>query len=43
MLECPTILFQSIKEANQTFIIRTNIQALLDKENIFFVLGLLSL
>jgi hypothetical protein len=26
--ECPAILFQSIKEANQAFIIRTNIQTL---------------
>jgi hypothetical protein len=27
MLECPAILFQSIKEANHAFIIRTNIQS----------------
>jgi hypothetical protein len=27
MLGCPTKLFQSIKEANQAIIIRTNIQA----------------
>jgi hypothetical protein len=41
MLECPTILFQSIKEANQALIISTNI---VDRENkIFFVSGLLSL
>jgi hypothetical protein len=26
MLRCPTIMFQSIKEANQAFIIRTIIQ-----------------
>jgi hypothetical protein len=28
MLECPATLFQSIKEANQAFIIRTNVQTL---------------
>jgi hypothetical protein len=44
MLRCPSILFQSIKEANQTFIIRTINQIFLNKENNFnFVLGLLSL
>jgi hypothetical protein len=37
MLECPAILFKSIKEANQAFIIRTNNQTLLDRENIFYL------
>jgi hypothetical protein len=45
MLECPAILFQSVKEANQAFITRTIIQSLEVKKIIFkfFVLGLLSL
>jgi hypothetical protein len=44
MLEWPAILFQSIKEANQAFTIRTNIQLLQVKKRILnFVLGLLSL
>jgi hypothetical protein len=44
MLRCPSIIFQSIKEANQTFIIRTIKQHFYNKENSFtFVLGSLSL
>jgi hypothetical protein len=43
MLECPAILFQSIKEANQAFIIRAKHPNTLDREKIFFVLGILSL
>jgi hypothetical protein len=44
MLRCPNILFQSIKEANQAFIIRTINQHFLNRENSFnFVLGFLSL
>jgi hypothetical protein len=44
MLRCPSIIFQSIKEANQTFIIRTINQYFLNRENSFnFVLGFLSL
>jgi hypothetical protein len=40
MLECPTILFQSIKEANQAFIIRTNIQTLQTKNIYIYCWGL---
>jgi hypothetical protein len=44
MLGCPTIMLQSIKEANQTFIIRTINQHFFNRENSFgLVLGLLSL
>jgi hypothetical protein len=44
MLRCPSIIIQSIKEANQTFIIRTIKQHFLNREYSFnFVLGLLSL
>jgi hypothetical protein len=43
MLRCPSILFQSIKEANQAFIIRTINQHFLEKIILIFVLGLLSL
>jgi hypothetical protein len=44
MLRCPFIISQSIKEANQTFIIRTIKQHFLNRENSFnFVLGSLSL
>jgi hypothetical protein len=43
MLRCPTITFQSIKEANQAFIIRTINQHFFNRENSCdFVLGLLS-
>jgi hypothetical protein len=38
MLECPAILFQSIKEANQAFTIRTNSQLLL-VEKIILILS----
>jgi hypothetical protein len=46
MLRCPTKLFQSIKEANQTFIIRTIKQHFffnMENSFIIFVLGSLSL
>jgi hypothetical protein len=43
MIEFLTVLFQSIKEANQAFIISTNIQTLLIEKINLFVLGLLSL
>jgi hypothetical protein len=44
MLRCPSILFQSIKEANQALIIRTINQLFLSRENnINFILGSLSL
>jgi hypothetical protein len=44
MLRCPFIISQSIKEANQAFIIRTINQHFLNRENSFnFVLGFLSL
>jgi hypothetical protein len=44
MLRCPTIMFQSIKEANQAFIIRTINRLFLNRENSFnLVLGSLSL
>jgi hypothetical protein len=40
MLRCPSILFQSIKEANQAFIIRTINQHFFNRENSFnFVSG----
>jgi hypothetical protein len=44
MLRCPTILFQSFKEANQAFIITTiNQHFIIEKIVLIFVLGLLSL
>jgi hypothetical protein len=44
MLRCPSILFQSIKEANQTFDHQNNQPTFLNIENSYnFVLGLLSL
>ena len=44
MLRCPFIISQSIKEANQTFIIITIKQHFLNRENSFnFILGSLSL
>jgi hypothetical protein len=45
MLECPAILFQSIKEENQAFTIRTNNQLFQVEKIIFlnFVLDVLSL
>jgi hypothetical protein len=44
MIRCPSILFQSIKEANQALIIRTINQHFFNRENSFnFVLGFLSL
>jgi hypothetical protein len=42
MLRCPSILFQSIKEANHALIIRIINQHFLNRENCF-VLGSLSL
>jgi hypothetical protein len=43
MLRCPSILFHSIKEANQALIIRTINQHLNIENSYNFVLGLLSL
>jgi hypothetical protein len=44
MLRCPFIIFQSIKEANQAFIIRTINPTFLNRETSFdFVLGSLTL
>ena len=44
MLRCPSILFQSIKEANQAFDHQNNQPTFLNIENSYnFVLGLLSL
>jgi hypothetical protein len=44
MLECPALLFESLKEANQAFTISTIIQFLqVEKIILIFVLGLLSL
>jgi hypothetical protein len=44
MIRCPSILFQSIKEANQALIIRTINQHFFNRETSFnFVLGFLSL
>jgi hypothetical protein len=44
MIRCPSILFQSIKEANQALIIRTINQHFFNREHSFnFVLGFLSL
>jgi hypothetical protein len=42
MLRCPTILFQSIKEAYQAFIINTINQHFLNRENNFIFLFLVS-
>jgi hypothetical protein len=43
MIRCPYIIFQSIKEANQTFIIRTINQLFYRENNFNFVLGFQSL
>jgi hypothetical protein len=44
MLRCPSIIVQSIKEANQAFIISTINQSFLNKKIVLnFVLGSLSL